>query len=600
MKTTLPNNHIVVYACLVFALCAYNGVAQTITRDDGNNSSTNFVCPGLPTAYTLNTANTAYTNCFIKWSATGGEIVGPDNSRNVSVRWQDTPGTMAQLSCSLTGCIDSNGKSISGTTVSFVGQLVLSVNGQAFSAPNNPVSVDYCNTTTVKITVPHMYVQGTGGIAQPPLQEVVYSWTLPAGWYAEGNVTNTSLNGITIHPSACAAPGNVQVVGVINDRCGSAGASASTNISLSGINPTATITVPQGYLGSTACNTTPVTLTAFVNPSLGCVTSYQWTQFPAGWTFVSQSGNTATFKPSGTSADSDPNKPFKVAVKFKCGTTILSGGYNPAYNPPSIAGPAIICTTGQFAVANTSVGINWSTNNSGLSFNSTGLATRMYNYNGITTVTASLVGCSTPITLTKAVRVGTYTHADYSIIESRMPVTGGTQYLYGLGSWMINDASASYNWSWRNYSYVSGQGTRVVNLKPIGTSGGYVGLSISNACGWSDPAPMQFFPYVAPFAAIASPNPVAANTHISLKVTPLSDSLNVLTTPSTVSDEGELHHEPTIMSLYDFHTGTMVRQWTYNMAERNYQLNIAGIKSGTYVLRIGREGWTEATKIIIE
>src|SRR6185369_9104222 len=144
--------------------------------------------------------------------------------------------------------------------------------------------------TTVSITVPHMYVQGTGGIAQPPLQEVVYVWTIPAGWQASGNITSTYLNGITIHSTGCAKPGTVTVQGSVTDRCGSAGLSNSTSTSLNRENPFVTFTVPQGYAGSTACNTTPVTFTAYLSPSVGCVSSYDWSQHPSGWTFLSQSG----------------------------------------------------------------------------------------------------------------------------------------------------------------------------------------------------------------------------------------------------------------------------------------------------------------------
>lgn len=273
-----------------------------------------------------------------------------------------------------------------------------------------------------------------------------------------------------------------------------------------------------------------------------------------------------------------------------------------------ITGPSTICTSSLFSYPNPPSGtvVTWaSSNTSALTINSNGLATRVNNYSGLVTITASLTICNSTQPFTKTIRVGTYSHADYSIIESRMPVSGGTQYLYGLGSWMINDASASYNWSWRNYNYVSGQGTRVVNLKPMGTNGGYVGLSISNACGWSDPAPMQFFPYVAPFSLIASPNPVAANTQINVKVMSLTDTVGITSREYGIpvilaDDDNENDHRKTTASLFDFSTGNLVKQWTYDGREKNYALHINGVKPGTYVLKIGRDGWSETSKIIVE
>jgi subtilisin family serine protease len=297
-----------------------------------------------------------------------------------------------------------------------------------------------------------------------------------------------------------------------------------------------------------------------------------------------------------------PTTPSSTVVAY---TAV--GNPNLAAVAGPISGSSLICGTSSFTIANNSnnLPITWSSSNpSGLSISASGVATRLNNFNGTATISAVVTGnCGAAPVMTKAVRVGTYTHSDYSIIESRMPVSGGTQYLYGLGSWMINDATATYNWSWRNYSYISGQGTRVVNLKPSGTNGGYVGLSIHNACGWSDPAPMQFFPYVAPFSIIASPNPVAANSTINLRIMALADTVAAVPKeygiPITLRDD-DTDHRKTTASLFDFSTGNLIKQWTYDGRENNYALNINGVKPGTYVLKIGRDGWSETSKIIIE
>ena len=175
--------------------------AQTITKKtDPVVAGT--VCPDV-TLYSVSIP-TNIGACKITWEATNGSINGRNDLKDVSVTWKDTPGATAILKVTFSGCESGNPNEGVSSSLS---ELILSVKGQAFSSSNSPVNVDYCNTKTVNIYVPHMWVQGTGGIAQPPLQEVVYSWTLPPGWYADGNVYNTSINGITIHPTSCAVPG---------------------------------------------------------------------------------------------------------------------------------------------------------------------------------------------------------------------------------------------------------------------------------------------------------------------------------------------------------------------------------------------------------
>ena len=57
----------------------------------------------------------------------------------------------------------------------------------------------------------------------------------------------------------------------------------------------------------------------------------------------------------------------------------------------------------------------------------------------------------------------------------------------------------------------------------------------------------------------------------------------------------------TIMTLYNFNTNAVVKQWTYNEASNtNYNLNVADLKKGIYMLQVDREGHTKTTKIIIE
>ncbi|MBS1486802.1 MAG: T9SS type A sorting domain-containing protein [Bacteroidetes bacterium] len=383
-------NVILLIALLIFVNITLIG--QTISLTSTASPVNGTICPVISNTYSIDNIP---SGCTPNWTFTNGQIVGTNNKQSITIIWNDTPGAIATLSVSFSNCTKESDNKI---VVAPWSALILSVNGQSFSSNNGPASIDYCNTKTVHITVPHMFVQGTGGITQPPVQEVIYSWTLPPGWYAEGNITSTPLNGITIHPTACAVPGNVQVVGAINDRCGSAGSSAPMSISLSGYNPTVTIAVPQGYTGSTACNTTPVTFTALLNPSLGCVQSYAWS-YPGSWQLISQTGNTIKLKPSGTPADSGP---ISVSISFTCGSVINSAPYTPPFVYPTVTGPAIICSTATYSINNNTASnqVKWSVNLSqALNIDpNTGTATVLA-YGGPAKIMATFTnGCTVPIT----------------------------------------------------------------------------------------------------------------------------------------------------------------------------------------------------------
>lgn len=87
IKLNLFKRWIVVLSVLLTTVKFENLAAQTITRDDGNNDATDFVCPVSGTSYTINVSNTAYTNCTRKWVATGGQINGADDGLSVTVSW---------------------------------------------------------------------------------------------------------------------------------------------------------------------------------------------------------------------------------------------------------------------------------------------------------------------------------------------------------------------------------------------------------------------------------------------------------------------------------------------------------------------------------
>lgn len=444
--------------------------------------------PVSTTSYTT-TIPTNFGSCKIKWTVENGTINGSDNQRDVSVTWSDTPGAISKITVTFSGCESNNpneGKSDSKS------ELILSVKDQAWESYGSTVVVDYCTRNQVTLSVPRMYVQGTGFTSQIPLKEVIYSWTLPAGWreVGTGRTGNfgTVANGIIIEPSGCSLPGNVTVQGRINIPpigCGSAGPSATAIINIISSTPTVTITVPQGYTGSRACDTNPVTFTALLNPSLSCVSSYSWT-YPSGWSPISQSGNTITLRPSGNTSDAGA---VRGNVNFTCGSTV-SGTANITFITPVVAGSSLVCTSSTYTIQNAAANltVSWSTNNPGLSINGSGVAIRQNNYNGPATVSATV--CGTPAT-PKAIYVG-FPSADNTTLiwagtRGVNPVQTYPGNTYQFNGDFVNGAS-DYTWSLPGGFVQLGPSTTTYSPQiyiTTSTTDGvyYLYCSANNACG---------------------------------------------------------------------------------------------------------------------
>ncbi len=267
-------------------MLAYTVRSQSISQNPHTPLSDQAVCPGEST---ITYSVSGYGSCNIKWTiTTNGQITTADNLKDVSVKWTDIPGTDT-ITATLSGCTGSS-ISLEGHAPS-VSHVILSVNGQNFDPlgyNTNPRNIDFCTPAQVDLFVSHMYVPGTGGIAQPPLQEVSYEWTLPGGWKeVNTNATGTIIspvNIISIIPTKCAVPGNVIVKGVVGN-CTAPDIQSKSNPAtfvLNGVSPLLTIGPQAGYQGATFCNTTPVTFTTTLNYALGCISNYTW-NFPANW-----------------------------------------------------------------------------------------------------------------------------------------------------------------------------------------------------------------------------------------------------------------------------------------------------------------------------
>ncbi|HET7117496.1 MAG TPA: T9SS type A sorting domain-containing protein [Hanamia sp.] len=120
-------------------------------------------------------------------------------------------------------------------------------------------------------------------------------------------------------------------------------------------------------------------------------------------------------------------------------------------------------------------------------------------------------------------------------------------------------------------------------------------LNGTSACGSVD-ATCTFI-QSSYYYLVVSPNP--ASNNINVAITEVAD------TTGKMAEEQKLISSNTSgitqMYLYDFNTGILVKQWNFKeMKSANYNLNIAGVKSGVYLLKMERNNKATSTKIIVK
>ena len=97
---------------------------------------------------------------------------------------------------------------------------------------------------------------------------------------------------------------------------------------------------------------------------------------------------------------------------------------------------------------------------------------------------------------------------------------------------------------------------------------------------------------------IASPNPATGS--IDVKIIEGQDTSAAATadlkTHTTSNTTGI-----TKILLYNSTTGTLVKQWAYQEnTSKNYKLDLSGVKTGTYILRMERDNKAASTKVIVK
>jgi hypothetical protein len=517
----------------------------------GNNSISGAVCPNVNTDYTV----TLPTGCGLSWSVTNGTIQSRSGNR-ATITWNDTPGAKGTVSVTFSSCSASDdNKTVSRS------ETILSIKNQSFGSYSSSVNLDYCTKATVNLSVPQMFVQGTGGIAQPPRTEVAYAWTLPAGWREvgtgrTGNV-GTSLNSISIQPINCSTPGNVTVQGTLigsGPFCNSAANSATATINLNGANPVVTVGPQVGYTGGSTCDTTPVTFYATPSVALGCISSYGWA-FPSSWTEVSRSNNSITLGPSGGMADKNP---IRATINFTCGSSVTSANYVPPFNTPAISGPSLICSSSTMTLNYVAPGatVNWIVSAtlrivSGQGTTSISVAPLNSVSDGTGTVRASVTNCPSASVPNKSVWVGKPVFSAYTYDGQPTPFvcegiyqsfTGGDHVLNAVPggtssypTFQLQTSSPYVRGTPVGYNYNFNVNTKNQNYEFI------IRASVANGCGTTTSCT-----YFTNWASIMEsyPNPTDDEFRVQLgkdgetkKVSLINSNIDVVFSVETVENE---------------------------------------------------------------
>jgi hypothetical protein len=81
---------------------------------------------------------------------------------------------------------------------------------------------------------------------------------------------------------------------------------------------------------------------------------------------------------------------------------------------------------------------------------------------------------------------------------------------------------------------------------------------------------------------------------------PVESELNILTDMESVEVKSLKQTERVIYQLYDITLTNLVKQWVFDNSSNIRQINVAGLKSGVYILVVNKGKYRESTKIIIQ
>jgi len=372
---------------------------------------------------------------------------------------------------------------------------------------------------------------------------------------------------------------------------------------LGGSNPIVSVVPPAGFIGTTACNTTPVTFTAQIAQQGTCIiSSYDWKK-PGSWTIVSQSGNAITLQPSGSAADAGQ---IEVTATLGCGSK-RSATFTPSFIPPAIVGSAVVCNSSSYSVANVQgVQIAWSSSNpSGLSINATtGAAVRVNNFIGDVTVTETISGGCGSIALTRVVTVGNTTVSPQMYLNGSPTPVSNT--LWAAAGTILNFSTNYYensNYQWQvvfpSPPYNIGSNSKDLTFQMFNAPPFQVVTllaRVSNVCGLRGAAAVSITNQTGSFAMY--PNP--STTQVTIEAITHLESKKDATASYKERDANELMISRDVAFTVELYDSRSVLRKSETSVAGTIVLSTADLPTGLYYLKITSNGHIEKQQIQVK
>lgn len=398
--------------------------------------------------------------------------------------------------------------------------------------------------------------------------------------------------------------------------------------------PSVSFTLPSTT--NVSCgSTSPLTFTVTTasNPNNLPISNYTWNlgAVPNGWlyngtpapqTISTGTINTLTLIPNCGSALSNISATVTAGGNQYNTNTSTINVISPAL---SIAGDNALCSaSATYSVANLpcNASVTWTASPSNivsLSCTSCNSTTITQTGVGNVTLTATVTSptCSNLTSPTKIISVGNGVSGYYNVISNyvvsynnTLDYGGGSVFLPKNQSVLFSIQLTSTNLS--NVSWiVSGtystqyNGSNFLNLYMTSPSASWssnnatVTLNATGACGSF--SKQYNFQAVAngsySYSMKASPNP--ATNMLNVAVANIADT-SVTVVPKANAVTTNTSTSGTRISLYDSYRNALIKQWTFADKAMNYNLNISGVPSGVYILKLEREGKTTTTKVVVQ
>lgn len=387
--------------------------------------------------------------------------------------------------------------------------------------------------------------------------------------------------------------------------------------------PVASFTISSSITSMTCGATNPVTFTINNNGGTTGITGYTWNigTTPNGWLYngspapatISTTGNTLQLTPDCGKALSSVSA--TVAVGSNNYNTSNSAGISIIQPSYSISGNSVICSGSAvysiFPTPSCNSSVSWQSSNTNIAtVTSSGNSATVTKVGvGSVTLTATISNAcgNTLPPVTKSIQLG-----DQGISSINLSWLSSC---YGNSQSVQLDAipsSAGTNWKWTvgsgNFAFTSNS-TGSPSIQGYVTSWAIINLSY-NGSNCQNQFTTSVTAYTnCSYRLAVSPNPATNSINLSIgsEVKDLQQNYMKLTLDTTgitkKITKPDLNSDTkgiTNIYLYDFFTNRLVKKWAYREnSSATYNLNMADVKRGVYVLRVERDNISSTIKVIL-